>query len=63
MTEDRLADAARPARPLCRLPPSGAWVWLVRPDALEAAAALGLLLLHRLPGSLVALGAEVARRG
>ena len=31
--------------------------------ALEAAAALGLLLLHRLPGPLVALGAEVARHG
>jgi hypothetical protein len=46
----------------CLLPPS-AWLWLVRPGAAEEAAALGLLLLHRLPGLLVALGGEVVRDG
>lgn len=48
---------------LCGLRPSGAWIWLVRPGAGEQAAALGLLLLHHLPGLLVTLGGEVAGHG
>lgn len=37
--------------------------WLVQPGALEAAPAFGVVLLDRLPGLLVALGAEVLGRG
>ena len=48
---------------LRRLPLSDPWLWLVRPGAAEEAAAIGLLLLHRLPGLLVALGGEVVRHG
>ena len=54
---------ARPGTALRRLLPPGAWLWLVRPGAAEEATALGLLLLHRLPGLLVALGGEVVRHG
>ena len=54
---------ARPGTALRRLLPPSAWLWLVRPGAAEEAAALGLLLLHRLPGLLVALGGEVVRHG
>ena len=52
-----------PGTALRRLLPPGAWLWLVRPGAAEEAAALGLLLLHRLPELLVALGGEVVRHG
>ncbi len=52
-----------PGTALRRLLPLGAWLWLVRPGAAEEAAAVGLLLLHRLPGLLVALGGEVVRHG
>ena len=53
-----------PARRALRgLPPTGQWLWLVRPGALEAAAAIGLVLLDGLPRVLVALGWEVLRRG
>ena len=52
-----------PPLPLCRLPAPGAWLWLVRPDTAEAAAALSLLLLHHLPALLVAPGWEVFRHG
>jgi hypothetical protein len=64
MTE-LLGDAARSRalRALRRLSPSGAWLWLVRPDAVEAAAAVGLVLFHHVPGVLVALGGAVARHG
>ena len=58
-------DAARPgaAVALFGLPPAGTWLWLARPDALEAAAIISLVLLHHLPGLLVAIGAAVAGRG
>jgi hypothetical protein len=52
-----------PGTALRRLLSPGAWLWLVRPGAAEEAAALGLLLQHRLPGLLVALGGEVVRHG
>lgn len=58
-----MTHGALPGNALRRLLPPGAWLWLVRPGAAEEAAALGLLLLHRLPGLLVALGGEVARHG
>ncbi len=54
---------ARPRPTLRRLLAPGAWLWLVRPGAGEEAAALGLLLLHALPGLLDALGTELARHG
>ena len=54
---------ACPSSTLCRLLATSARVWLVRPDALEVTAALGILLLHYLPGFLVALSAEIAGHG
>jgi len=57
------ALGASAAVPLCRLPQAQSWLWLVRPDALEAATALGLLLLHHLPVLVVVLGPEVSRHG
>jgi len=48
---------------LCRLSATSPWLWLVRSPAHEAAAPLGVVLLDRLPGLLVALGAEVVRHG
>ena len=58
-----MIDGPLPGTALRRLLPPGARLWLVRPGAAEEAAALGLLLLHRLPGLLVALGGEVVRHG
>jgi hypothetical protein len=52
-----------PGTALRRLLPPGAWLWLVRPGTAEEATAVGLLLLHCLPGLLVALGREVVRHG
>ena len=43
-------------RALCRLSATGPWLWLVRPGVLEAAPALGLVLLDGLSRLLVALG-------
>jgi hypothetical protein len=65
----------RAALALRCLPAARARLWLVRPDLGEAAAsgfpsrqaamgpAFGLLLLHPLPGVVVALGAAVHRHG
>ena len=60
----------RPAPPLAPalgalrgLPAAGAWLWLVTPAAGEAAIIAALVLLHVLPGLLVALGAQVGRHG
>jgi len=39
------------------------WLWLVRSGALEPAAAIGVVLLDRLPGLLVAVSEEVLRHG
>lgn len=58
-----MIDGPLPGTALRRLLPPGAWLWLVRPSAAEGAAALGLLLLHRLPGLLVALGGKDVRHG
>ncbi|WP_249731845.1 hypothetical protein [Roseococcus sp. SDR] len=58
-----MIDGTLPGTALRRLLPPGAWLWLVRPGAAEEATAIGLLLLHRLPGLLVALGWEVVRHG
>jgi hypothetical protein len=58
-----MIDGPVPGTALRLLLPPGAWLWLVRPGAAEEAAAFGLLLLHRLPGLLVALGWEVVRHG
>ena len=65
MGEGRVNDAFLVSSPPSCAPSAGGapWLWLVRPGALEAAAAFGVLLLDRLPGLLVALGAEVARHG
>jgi hypothetical protein len=52
-----------PPLPVCRLPAPGTWLWLVRPDTGEAAAAFGIVLLHHLSALLVALGREVVRHG
>lgn len=58
-------DADRPgaAIPVLGLPPAGAWLWLVRPDAVETSAAIGLVLFHHMPGLLVAISAEIAGHG
>lgn len=48
---------------LRRVQAARARLWLVRPDLGEAAAALGLLLLHHLPGLVGALGAAIHRHG
>lgn len=48
---------------VCRLSAADPWFWLGRSAALETAAALGVVLLDRLPGLLVALGAEVLGHG
>ena len=45
------------------LPAAGPWLWLVTPAAVEAAIIAALVLLHVLPGLLVALGAQVGRHG
>ena len=55
-----LASAVSPLR---RLPAAGPWLWLVTPAAGEAAIIAALVLLHVLPGLLVALGAQVGRHG
>ncbi len=57
------APRTRAALALRRLPAAGARLRLVRPDIAEAVAALGLLLLHHLPGLVGALGAAVHRHG
>ena len=57
------APRARAPLALRRLSAVGARLRLVRPDIVEAAAALGLLLLHHLPGLVGALGAAIHRHG
>lgn len=61
--DPRHAPGTRTTRALRRLPAVSTRLWLVRSDTLEAAATLSLLLLHHLPGALVALGAEFYRHG
>ena len=39
----------------------GRWLWLVRPGTAEAIGALALVLLHRLPGLLVAAAQGLGR--
>lgn len=56
-------NALRAVLPLRDLPAARAWLWLGRPEAGDAATALGLLLLHGVPGLLDTLGREVARLG
>ena len=56
-------NALRAVLPLRSLPASRAWLWLVRPEAGDTAAALGLFLQHGVPGLLDALGREVALLG
>lgn len=56
-------NAARPFLALRALPAARAWLWLGRPEAGDAATAVGLLLLQGVPGLLDALGREVARLG
>lgn len=48
---------------LRRLPATRAWLWLVRAGTCEPAAALSVVLLHRLSGLLLAAGPEVFRHG
>ena len=48
---------------LCRLPVSDPWLWLVRSGAVEAAPAIGVVLLEGLPKLLDALGAGAAHHG
>lgn len=61
---------SRPASPVAparravrRLPAPGAWFWLVRPDTAEAAAAIGIVLLHHLSALLVTLGPKITGHG
>lgn len=54
---------ARTSLALRRVQAARARLWLVRPDLGEAAAALGLLLLHHLPGLVGALGAAIHSHG
>lgn len=56
-------NAARPDLALRALPAARAWLWLGRPEAGDAATALGLLLLHGVPGLLDTFGREVTRLG
>jgi hypothetical protein len=56
-------NALHAVLPLRSLPASRAWLWLARPEAGDTAAALGLLLLHGVPGLLDTLGREVFRLG
>ncbi len=56
-------NALRAVLALRCLPLPRAWLWLARPEAGDTAAALGLLLLHGVPGLLDALGREVVRLG
>jgi hypothetical protein len=56
-------NALRAVLALRCLPLPRAWLWLARPEAGDTAAALGLLLLHGVPGLLDALGREVFRLG
>lgn len=48
---------------LCRLSTTHTWLWLVRPGAVDATAAIGLVLLDRLPSLLDALGAGAFGHG
>lgn len=48
---------------VCGLPAACSWIWLARPGAIEAASALGLVLLQSLPGLLVTIGAEISGHG
>lgn len=48
---------------MCCLPATHPWFWLVRPGAVEAAAPLGLVLLHGLPRLVDALGAGALGHG
>ena len=41
---------------LCGLQATSPWFWLVRPPLIEAASTHALVLVHGLPGLLVALG-------
>jgi len=51
------ATAMASARnPLCSLSAANPWFWLVRPPVFEASTTHALVLLHGLPGFLVALG-------
>ena len=63
MSAARDADRGGTTLPVFGLPPTGEWLWLVRPDAVETAAATCLVLFHHLPGLLVALGAGLSRHG
>ncbi len=57
------APCTRTTLALRRLSAAGARLRVVRPELGEAAAALGLLLLHHLPTLVGALGAAVNRHG
>ncbi|CUH39302.1 hypothetical protein JSE7799_02026 [Jannaschia seosinensis] len=48
---------------LCCLPATHPWLWLVRSAPVEAAPALGLVLLDALPVLLDALGAGASHHG
>ena len=48
---------------LCCLPATHPWFWLVRSAPVEAAPAIGLVLLDVLPVVLDAVGAEAFRHG
>jgi hypothetical protein len=39
------------------------WLWLARPGAIEAASAIGLVLLESLPRVLGTIGAEISSHG
>lgn len=61
--ESSVAALASTWNALCCLPATQPWLWLVRSAPVEAAPALGLVLLDALPVLLDALGAGVCGHG
>ena len=51
-----LAALASARGTLCRLSATDPWLWLVRPAFIESSTLYAVVLLHGLPGLLVALG-------
>lgn len=57
------APLASARKTLRRLPPTHPGLWLVRPSCAKTKAPIDLVLLHELPGLLVALGEGAVGHG